>query len=118
MGEVRNVRKIKTRLHLQSGVTERRSLIPINGYTSHNNTGFYSTSCEDWTAVEDSSQESFKAQNSPFCIRGAVMGYVVISWKHYFKQDADFIKTCEIREADSSASRCLLVNSYFEKGLL
>ena len=53
-----------------------------------------------------------------FVIRGTVMGYVVISWKHYFKQDADYIKTCEIREADSSASRCLLVNSYFEKGLL
>ena len=28
--------------------------------------------------MEDSSQESFKAQNSPFCIRGAVMGF------HYF----------------------------------
>ena len=40
---------------------------------------FYSTSCEDWTAVEDSSWWGFKAYNSPFCIRGAVMGFLKIS---------------------------------------
>jgi len=39
---------------------------------------FYSTSCEDWTAVEDFSQYGFKAYNSPFCIRGAVMGFLKI----------------------------------------
>ena len=38
-------------------------------------TVFYSTSCEDWTAVEDSSHWGFKVCNSPFCIRGAVMGF-------------------------------------------
>ena len=32
--------------------------------------------CEDWTAVEDSSQWVFSAYNSPFCIRGAVMGFL------------------------------------------
>ena len=37
---------------------------------------FNSTSCEDWTAVEDSSWWGFKAYNSPFCIRGAVIGFL------------------------------------------
>ena len=37
---------------------------------------FYSTSCEDWTAIEDSSLESLRAYNSPFCIRGAVMDFL------------------------------------------
>ncbi len=33
------------------------------------------TDIDDWTAMEDSSQENFQAHNSPFCIRGAVMGF-------------------------------------------
>ena len=36
---------------------------------------FYSTSCEDWTVVEDFSQCGFRAYNSPFCISGAVIGF-------------------------------------------
>ena len=38
-------------------------------------TVFNSTSCEDWTPVEDSSHWGFKVCNSPFCIRGAVTGF-------------------------------------------
>jgi len=43
----------------------------------HNDTVLYSTSCEDWTAVEDSSQWGFRAYTSPFCIRGAVMTFII-----------------------------------------
>ena len=55
----------------------------------HNDTGFYSTSCEDWTAVDHSFSWGFKAYNSPFCIRGAVMGFLKIplSWKDSNKKD-------------------------------
>ena len=35
----------------------------------------YSTNCEDWTVVEDSSQWGFKPYNSPFCIRAALLGF-------------------------------------------
>jgi len=36
---------------------------------------FYSTTCKkNWTAVKDSSQWGFRAYNSPFCVRGGVMG--------------------------------------------
>ena len=31
----------------------------------HNNTGFYSTGCEDWTAKIDSPQESFTGLTTP-----------------------------------------------------
>ena len=34
------------------------------------------TSYEDWTALEDSSQWDFKAYNTPFHIRGAVMSFL------------------------------------------
>jgi len=34
------------------------------------------TSYEDWTAVEDFSQWGFRAYNSPFCPRCAVMGFL------------------------------------------
>ena len=44
----------------------------------HFETGFYSTSCEDWTTVEDSSQWGLQADNSQFYIRGAVMGFLKI----------------------------------------
>ena len=44
----------------------------------HFETGFYLTSCEDWTTVEDSSQWGLQADNSQFCIRGAVMGFLKI----------------------------------------
>jgi len=39
---------------------------------------FHLTSCEDWTAVEDSFEWGFKAYNSPFSIRGSVMGFLKI----------------------------------------
>ena len=43
----------------------------------HNNTGFFPTSCVDWTAVEDSSQLGFRAYNSQFSIRGAVIVFLM-----------------------------------------
>ena len=38
---------------------------------------YYSTSCEDWTAVEDSFHCGFRAYNSPFYKRGEVMGFLL-----------------------------------------
>ena len=40
---------------------------------------FYLTSCEDWTTVEDSLRWGFKSYNSPFCTRGAFMGFLKVS---------------------------------------
>ena len=37
---------------------------------------FYLASCEDWTTFVDSTWWCFKAFNSPFCISGAVMGFL------------------------------------------
>jgi len=75
-GEARNVHR-KKKTSSASQCTERRGLTP-DRYTSHAQQYrfFYLTSCEDWTAMEDSSQESFMANNSTFCIMGAVMGFL------------------------------------------
>ena len=43
---------------------ERRSLA-LDGYTCTMITVFYSMGCEDWTATEDSSQESFTGLTNP-----------------------------------------------------
>ena len=43
----------------------------------HNNTVFlHSAGCVDWSSVEDSTSWGFKASNAPFCISGAVMGFL------------------------------------------
>ena len=49
----------------------------------HNNTFFYLNGCLDWSTVEDSTWWGFKASSSPFCISGAVMGFLkfLLSWK-------------------------------------
>ena len=70
----KNCTQIKTKLHLRLGSLKEEfnpsweykpcTMIPV----------FYSTRCEDWTAMEDTSQQSFQGHNSPFCIWGAVMG--------------------------------------------
>jgi len=64
---------------------------------------FYSTSCEDWTAVqEDSSQWDFKAYTSPFCIKRTVMDFLKIPLSR-----KDF-NTKENREQElfGEASKC------------
>jgi len=39
---------------------------------------FYSTSCEDWTAMEDSSQESFQGSQLPILVKGSSYGSSLI----------------------------------------
>ena len=43
-----------------------------------NDISFYSADFEDWTAVEDSSWWGFKAFNSPFCYKIAVVDFLKI----------------------------------------
>ena len=44
----------------------------------HNDTAFYSTKWEDWTAMEDSSQESFQGSQLPILDKGCSYGFSFI----------------------------------------
>ena len=50
---------------------------------------FYLNGCLDWSTVEDSIWWGFKASSSPFCISGAVMGFLKfhLSWKDFNRKE-------------------------------
>ena len=70
----KNCTWIKTKLHLQLG-SLKEEFNPSWEYKPCTTIlVFYSTRCEDWTTMEDTSQESFQGSQLPICIWGAVMG--------------------------------------------
>ena len=59
-------------------VHQKRSLTPRGNTAMHNDTAFYSTKWEDWTAMEDSSQESFQGSQLPILDKGCSYGFSLI----------------------------------------